>query len=139
LAAASGGSASRALAEAEGHLSEDREAALAVIAAAQAGRVDARLRAAAALSSHGSKRRDREALGSRLAIMASLLRDLTVLSSGAATGLANADLTDALRRVVPAFDTRRLDAGFDTLVQARDALERNASPKIVADWIAVHL
>ena len=52
-------------------------------------------------------------------------------------GLANADLEDSLRRLSPAFDARRLANAFGTVTEAQDALTRNASPKIVADWVAV--
>ena len=52
-------------------------------------------------------------------------------------GLANADLEDTLRRLAPAFDARRLANAFGIVTEAQDALGRNASPKIVADWVAV--
>jgi DNA polymerase-3 subunit delta' len=139
LAATAGGSVARAMAEDEGELDDDRDAALDLLAAAQDGRVEARLKAAASLAQHGSKRRDREALGARLAVVASLVRDLTVLVTGGPSALANGDLEPALRRLSSAFTRDRLNAGFAALTEAREALDRNASPKIVADWIAVSL
>jgi DNA polymerase-3 subunit delta' len=139
LAATSGGSVSRALAGGEGHLDNDRESALALLAAARTDRIDARLKAAAALARHGSKRRDREALGARLAVLGSLLRDLTVLAADAGSELANADLDADLRQLTTSFDPGRLSAAFSTLTEAHDALDRNASPKIVSDWVAVRL
>jgi DNA polymerase-3 subunit delta' len=137
LAAASGGSVSRALAEEAGDLGGDREAALALLASTKDRAVGPRLRAATSLAQHGSKRRDREALSARLSIVASLIRDLGVLSAGASDGLANADLEDTLRRLSPAFDARRLANAFGIVTEAQDALSRNASPKIIADWVAV--
>jgi DNA polymerase III subunit delta' len=137
LAGASGGSVSRALAEETGDLADDRDAALALIASTKDRAIGPRLRAAAALAQHGSKRRDRDALGARLSIVASLIRDLGALSAGVSDGLANADLEDTLRRLAPAFDARRLANAFGIVTEAQDALTRNASPKIVADWVAV--
>jgi DNA polymerase-3 subunit delta' len=137
LAAASGGSVSRALDEETGDLGDDRDAALALLAATKDRAIAPRLKAAASLAQHNSKRRDREALGMRLSIVLSLVRDMGVLAAGAPEPLANADLEDALRRLAPAFDGRRLANAFGVIVEAQDALTRNASPKIVADWVAV--
>jgi DNA polymerase-3 subunit delta' len=137
LAGASGGSVSLALAEETGDLGDDRDAALALLAATRDRAVGPRLKAAAALAQHNSKRRDREALGMRLSIVASLIRDLGALSAGVSEGLANADLEETLRRLAPAFDGRRIADAFGTVTEAQDALTKNASPKIVADWVAV--
>jgi len=139
LAAASGGSVSRALAERDGAGGDDREAALGVLRAARGKAVGPRLKAAAALAQHGSKRRDREALHARLGALASLTRDVAALTSGAQAPLANRDLDDSLRELASAFDPERVDAAYETIVRARRALDRNASPKIVADWLAVRL
>jgi len=139
LAVAAGGSVSRALSEEAGDLADDREAAMAVLRAAGGRALQARLKAAASLAQHGSKRRDREALDARLGVLASLVRDLTVVGSGAATPVANADLEGDLRQLLASFDPRRLSQGFTLVADARQALERNASPKIVADWLAISL
>jgi hypothetical protein len=53
--------------------------------------------------------------------------------------LANVDLTSPLQELAGAFDPDRADAAYEAIVQARRALDRNASPKIVADWLAVRL
>ena len=137
LAAASGGSVGRALAAEAGELAADREAAFALVAARRARLAD-RLKTAARLVQHGSRRRDREALGARLAIASSLLRDLGALITKAPS-LANADLEDDLRRLVPAYDLAGITDGYTAIVTAQEALDRNASPKIVADWIAVQI
>jgi DNA polymerase-3 subunit delta' len=138
LAATSGGSVSRALAEQSGDLSDDRDAALAVLAAAKRSVAD-QLKAAAALAKNESDRRDREALCARLDVMASLLRDLGALASGADDPLDNGDLERDLRMLSAAFPLGRVTAGYASLNEAQAALERNASPKIVADWVALHL
>ncbi len=139
LAAASGGSVARALADDGGTLADDREAALGLLRAAGGRAVVPRLRAAAALAKHGSKRRDRAALDARLSALASLARDLAVIRAQAATPLANLDLEGPLHDLVSGFDAERIDAAYGAIVQARQALDRNASPKIVADWLAVRL
>jgi DNA polymerase-3 subunit delta' len=139
LAAASGGSVGRALAEQAGDLADDRDAALALLTIAAKGRgVGGRLKAAIDLAQHGSKRRDRDALGTRLALLGSLLRDLAALGARQTDdALANSDLTETLVKLQPAFDLRRAVAGFSAISRAQQALDRNASPKIVADWVAL--
>jgi DNA polymerase-3 subunit delta' len=147
LASASGGSVARALASVQGDLEDDRAAALGLLDAARGRLVTVRLKAAAALTQHGSKRRDREALAARLATVQSLLRDVallgtgasTSLATGAATLLANGDLEADLRMLVPAFDASRVSAAYAALTRAQQDLDRNASPKIVADWVSVTL
>ncbi len=136
-AAASAGSVARALAEGDGGFDEDRAAALAVLTAARASAIPARLKAAAALVQHGSKRRDREALAARLAVLSSLLRDLAALGSPRPVALANSDLEASLRELASAFDADRVSRAFEAVVRAETVLERHASPKIVADWLSV--
>jgi DNA polymerase-3 subunit delta' len=137
LAAASGGSVGRAMAAEAGDLLEDRDVALGLLDAGSSPAVVGRLKAAATLAKHGSKRRDREALRARLAALASLLRDLGALQAAGAAAVANADLDAVLRRLSRSYGLARVSAAFDTLVRAQEALDRNASPKIVADWVAV--
>ena len=137
MAVASAGSVSRALEEEAGDVAEDREAALDLLKASARRDVLPRMKAAGALSQHGSKRRDREALSARLAMMASLCRDLTALHAGATAALANGDLAEALHDLGRAFDTDRLSRAFSTIDRAQQALDRNASPKIVADWVGL--
>ena len=139
LAAGAGGSVSRALAEEVGDVAEDREAALALLQVSMRGDVLPRLKAAAALAQHGSKRRDREALGDRLSLVASLCRDAAAIEAGAPDVVTNADLVPALGELGRAFGVERLTEAFATLGRAQQALERNASPKLVADWAGVRL
>jgi DNA polymerase-3 subunit delta' len=139
LAAASGGSVARALAGQKGHFEGDREAALAVLAAARGNAIGPRLKASAALAQHGSKRRDREALGTRLAIVATLLRDLGVLASASGIALANADIAEQIRPLAAAYPLARVTEAFAIVTRAEEVLQRNASPKIVADWMATGL
>jgi hypothetical protein len=139
LAAVAGGSVGRAMSEDAGALDDDRTAAMALLTAARGDAVGARLKAATSMVQHGTKRRDRDALGARLALTSSLLRDLTLLGTGQADGLSNSDLVTALDDLRSAFGPDRTDAAFDAVGRARQALDRYASPKIVADWLAVTL
>ena len=53
--------------------------------------------------------------------------------------LANADMGVPLRRLAPAFDGERVSRAFAAIDRALEAIDRNASPKIVADWLAFQL
>jgi DNA polymerase III subunit delta' len=136
MAAHAGGTVSRAL-TGQDEFDEDRSAALGLLAAARGSGILARLKAATALTRHDSDRRDREALSDRLAILLSLLRDLTAIGASNTLPLAHADLAGDLGGLVSAFNSERVMSAFDTVEAADDALGRNASPKLVADWIAV--
>ncbi len=83
---------------------------------------------------------ERARLAACLRAMASLLRDLGILSTRAdARMLANADLHGALERLASAFDSSRSMRAFTAVDRALAALERNASPKVVADWLVLQL
>lgn len=86
---------------------------------------------------------DRDELRRRLRAMASILRDLGVIRAMPAGSeleyLANADLGEPLRRLAAAFDHDRVARGFAAIDKALEAIDRNASPKIVADWVAFQL
>ena len=83
---------------------------------------------------------DRDALGQSLRALASILRDLGALSAQADDrALANADLKPKLVRLLRAFDSDRTLRAFAAVDRALDALDRNASPKIVADWLAFQI
>ena len=138
LAAASGGSVAQALEEASGDLADDREAAWGVLVAATGG-VAQRLKASATLVKNTSDRRDREALGMRLSILGSLLRDVGAIAAGNARVLANADLESDLQALAPKFPGARVASAHAAVAKAHAALDRNASPKIVADWMALQL
>ena len=138
LAAASGGSVTRALAEQGGDLEEDRDAALGVLVASGRG-VVAQLKASAALAKNSSDRRDREALSARLDVLRSFLRDLGVMATRSSAQLDNSDCESELKKLSTTFDVGRVTRGYDALERADVALGRNASPKIVADWVAVNV
>ena len=134
----SGGSVAQALALDGGVLEDDREAAWDMLRTAAAAPISARLRVAEAVTKHGTKRREREALSIRLSHVSALLRDLSALLTNPQGGAAvsNADREADLRSLVRSFPIDRLVDAFGIVAKAQAALDRNASPKIVADWVA---
>ena len=138
-AAIAGGSVGTALAIDGGSLEEDRELAMGLLEASAGTPLVPRLKAAAALTVHEKKRRSREAVGSRLAHLSALLRDLAATQGDSAAELTNADLREALAGIQRAWPTPRIVAAFAVVARAQHALDRNASPKIVADWVAAGL
>ena len=104
-----------------------------------AGAADPRQRLAAARSLGGDKA-DRDELGRRLRLVASMLRDLEAIHAGVDDRtLANVDLKPSLQRLLPAFDGSRSVRAFASIDRALAALDGNASPKIVADWVAFQI
>ncbi len=83
---------------------------------------------------------EREQLAVCLRVLASLLRDLGLLASGAdAASLSNADLQPGLGRLANVFGSERSTRSFAAVDRALGALERNVSPKVVADWLVLQL
>jgi DNA polymerase-3 subunit delta' len=141
-AAAADGSVRRALEADEGEVAGARAAAEQVLRAA-AGSRDARGRLDSVkelLKSGGGSASEREHLGVHLQALASLLRDLGVLASGADPRLlANVDLRPSLDALAGTFGSERAVRAFTAVDRAHTALDRNVSPKVVADWLALQL
>jgi DNA polymerase-3 subunit delta' len=138
-AALSDGSVGQALDGASDAFMAAREAAIGLLETVASSPSPARrLEEAKALP--GSGKTDRDALAQTLRAVSSLLRDLGVLSARADDrSLANADLRQKLDALLRSFDRERILRGFSAVDRALDALGRNASPKIVADWLAFQL
>jgi len=140
-AALSDGSVGRALEGGTESFVDAREAAAQLLETA--GRSEdprRRLEGARALTGGGRGSTDRDELARRLRAASSLLRDLGVLLSGADAGaLANSDLRPLLERLRPSFDGDRAVRAFAAVDRALAALDRNASPKIVADWVSFQI
>jgi len=138
VAAVAGGSIGRALEASAGDLAEARDVAARVLAQV-ASTADLRRRIEAAqsltLKSGGA---DRQQLAAELRAMASLVRDAALLGAGAERrALANPDLPSIAGLAV--FGGERGTRAFSAIDRALAALERNASAKIVADWLVLHL
>jgi DNA polymerase-3 subunit delta' len=85
-------------------------------------------------------REDREQLASHLHAMASLIRDVELLSSrGASAGLANPGVRPEIERLTKAYRGKRGLSAFESVDRALAALNSNASVKIVADWLVLKL
>jgi DNA polymerase III subunit delta' len=92
---------------------------------------------------------DREQLASHLQAMASLLRDVELLSSRMRSGgsassnidadLVNADLRPSLERLTKRYGGDRGLRAFAAIDRALEALASNAGVKIVADWLVLQL
>jgi DNA polymerase-3 subunit delta' len=139
-AALSDGSIGAALEGGTEEFVEARKAAAAMLLTVAAGTEPRRrLEGAKALAGAG---RDigRDELARRLHAVSSMLRDIGILLSRAdERRLANADLNAQLKGLLRSFDGERALRAFSAVDRALDALDRNASPKIVADWLAFQI
>ena len=83
---------------------------------------------------------ERDQLAACLRALASLLRDLGLLAMRAdARTLANADLAPRLESLTASYDSERSLRAYAAVDRALGALERNVSPKVVADWLVLQL
>ncbi len=141
-AAAADGSVRRALEIQGGDVADARTTVGELLREARPGR-DARARLEGAkdlLKGGGTVASEREHLGVQLQALASMIRDLGVLSTGADVRLlANVDLRDELAALATSFDSHRALRVFGAVDRAYDALDRNVSPKVVADWLSLQL
>ena len=137
-AAASGGSIGRAIEGSAEEAIEARAAATKLLQGAASSKNPLqRLAGAKMLAGTGG---DRDDLSRRLLAMSSLVRDLGLLNANADDRtLANADLKPELETLLRAYDAERTLNAFAVVDRALFALDRNASPKIVADWLAMNL
>jgi DNA polymerase III subunit delta' len=137
-AAASGGSIGRAIAGAEEGAMDARDVAARLLqGVATTTDPRRRLDGAKLLTGGGS---DRDELSRRLLALSSLVRDLGLLGARADDRtLANADLKPRLQSLLTSYDGDRALRAYSVIDRALDALGRNASPKIVADWLALNL
>ncbi len=88
----------------------------------------------------GTGASERDALGGHLHAIAALLRDVSlVAANGDRAAVANVDLMPALESLAPAFDRDRSINAFAAINRALEALDYNASPKTVADWIVLQI
>ena len=143
VAATADGSLGRALDTSAGDLIEARDVAERVLAqAAATGDPRRRIESAKDLlaKTGAGGAGDRDQLASHLRAMASLLRDVELLSTRAdVRALANPDVRPALERLTKAYDGERGMRAFTAVDRALVALGRNAGVKIVADWLVLQL
>jgi hypothetical protein len=135
------GSVARGLAASEGELTAARDLAAGLLRQVATGPPARRMQGAKAfVAASRSAAVDRATLAERLRVMASLLRDLGILTSRADPALlANTDIRDDLESLRKAFAADRVVRAFSSVDRALTALDRNASPKIVADWVSLEI
>lgn len=141
-AASAGGSVGSALSAEAANVAEAREAARRLLEqTSRASDPVHRLEAARDLAvKKGTAAAEREQLAASLRALGSLLRDVAlVLSQADVRALANADLAAQLSHLSRAFDIDRAMRAYAAVDRALGALERNASPKVVADWLVLQL
>lgn len=141
-AAVADGSPGRALEAASDGFHEAREAvlgALRLVAQSRSAR-DSLGAAGLLIAGKSTSAREREELGTRLQLLASLLRDMALIANGGPNeDLANADLGGDLEDLAARLGGARALRAFGIADRAASALARNANPKVVADWLAVRL
>ncbi len=143
-AAIANGSLGQALAVVDSDLVEVREAAWRVLEGGSVKEPRVRLDMIRGLSrkrpASATTGNERDDLAVHLRALASLLRDVALVSSrGQRPALANADLGAGLEKAARSFGGGRALRAFAAVDQALDALERNANPKVVVDWLAFHV
>ncbi len=141
VAATADGSIGQALQASAGDLVEARDIAVRVLTAA-ASSDDPRHRIDSAkdlLVKSGGGASDRDQLATHLRAMASLLRDVELIGTGAdPAALANPDVAPTLERLT-AFRGDRGVQAFTAVDRALVALDRNAGVKLVADWVMLNV
>jgi len=136
------GSVGRALAAESADLVDAREGAERLLEyTARAGDPARRLDAARDVTAKKSTSAgEREQLAACCRALGSLLRDVSILAGGGDRSLiGNSDLEPQLTSLARSFDSRRTAQAYAAVDEALAALERNASPKIVADWLVLQL
>ena len=81
----------------------------------------------------------RDQLSACLRAMASLVRDAEVVATRSDVSLANADATPVVERLAATYGGDRGVRAFAAIDRALEALDGNASAKIVADWVMLQL
>ena len=66
-------------------------------------------------------------------------RDVELLAAGSTEGLANTDVVDGLKTLSRTYGGARGIKAFASVGTALDAVERNLSPKVIADWLVCQL
>jgi hypothetical protein len=83
---------------------------------------------------------DRAIVAARLRSMASILRDVELLSlSPDASPVANSDIRPVLDRLTPSYRGDRGLRAFAAVDRALLALDANVNFKVVADWLVLQL
>lgn len=82
---------------------------------------------------------ERELLGERLEALGAALRDLGVLAAGGDPRFMAHAASPETTALAERWGAARLAQAYAAVGRAREALDRNTSPKVVADWLALQL
>jgi DNA polymerase-3 subunit delta' len=92
------------------------------------------------LKGGGTPAAERDHLGARLMAMTALIRDAGLVASGADTRLlANLDRRQVVDSLAGTLGADRIARAYAAVARAEEALERNVSPKVVADWLSINV
>ena len=141
-AADADGSVGRALSSETADLAEARAAAQRILEQAARSSDPSRLVDSVkdVVGKKGSSAGERDQLAACLRAIASLLRDLGLLAARADESvLANGDLRSPLAALSRSYDADRATRAYKAVDEALAAIERNASPKVVVDWLVLQL
>ena len=141
-AADADGSIGRALSAESADLTEARAAAQRILEQAARSTDPSRLVDSVKdiVGKKGSSATERDQLAASLRAAASLLRDLGLMAARAdISALANTDLQPQLTALGRFYDGERATRAYAAVDQALAALERNASPKVVVDWLVLQI
>jgi DNA polymerase-3 subunit delta' len=138
------GSIGRALSAASANVSEAREMALRLLEqtarTSDPGRLIDVARDVTPAGGGKTSGGERDQLAACLRALASLLRDIGLVGAqGEAAVLANADRAPQLRALARTFDSDRTVRAYAAVNEALDAIQGNAGPKVVADWLVLQL
>jgi DNA polymerase-3 subunit delta' len=134
------GSLGAALSLGSSALADTREAAALLLRASGAADLAGRLAIAKAVVGEKKPERTRREMQALLHMASSLVRDVSVLHAGADRRLlANGDMADVLERLARTLQPAAARQAFATLDRGLSALERNAGPKLVAEWICAEI
>lgn len=134
------GSLGAALALGSTALADMRDAATMLLRAASAADLTARLAIAKSVVGEKKPERTRQEMQALLHLASSIVRDVAVLHAGADRRLlANGDMGDTLDRLARALQPAAARQAFATLDRGLNALERNAGPKLVTEWICAEI
>jgi len=142
VAALADGSVGQALSLGSTDVAVLRETALLLLTqTASRADVQGRLQVAGAVVSGPAKKdRSREDLAVLLRLTASMLRDIEAINSGADPRvLANPIVATDLQAIARDFAGDRARDAFVAVDRALFALDRNAGPKVVAEWLSMQI
>lgn len=82
---------------------------------------------------------DRELLGTRLQALGALLRDAGAIATGTPPAMLSHAVPADVERLASRSGLPRVLDAFAAVGRAQEALDRNVSPKTIADWLAFQL